>query len=128
MKAEPAEQVLPKGQARQLAVTAVFSDGSQTEVTHLASFQFTDGKVAGVDAEGKVKAEDFGQCAIVATYLRQSAVVRTVVPQPLSSPLAAVQPNNKIDELVFAKLKALGIPALRGLPPTRYSCAASIWT
>ena len=110
VKAVPAEQVLPKGQVRPLAVAAVFSDGTQTDVTPLASFQSTDAKVAAVDATGKVKAEDFGQCAIVATYLRQSAVVRTVVPQPLSAAFPAVQVNNKIDELVFANLKTLGFP------------------
>ena len=63
-----------------------------------------------MDAEGKVRAEDFGQCAILATFLRQSAVVRTVVPQPLSAPFPTVAPNNKIDELVFANLKTLGFP------------------
>ncbi len=110
VKALPAEPVLTKGQTRQLAVTAVFSDGTQTDVTPLTAFQSTDRKVATADAEGKVKAEDFGQCAIVATYLRQSAVVRAVVPQPLAAPFPAVAPNNKIDELVFANLKALGFP------------------
>ena len=110
VKAAPAEQVLQKGQSQQLAVAAVFSDGTQTDVTRLASFQSTDGKVAAVDAEGKIKAEDFGQCAILATYLRRSAVVRTVVPQPLSAPFPTIAPNNKIDELVFANLKALGFP------------------
>jgi hypothetical protein len=110
VKAVPAEQVLQKGQTQQLAVTAVFSDGTQTDVAPLASFQSTDSKVAATDAEGKVKAEDFGQCAIVATYLRQSGVVRIAVPQPLPSPFPAVQANNKIDELVFANLKALGFP------------------
>ncbi len=33
-----------------------------------------------------------------------------MVPQPLSGPFPDVKPNNKIDELVFAKLKRLGIP------------------
>jgi hypothetical protein len=110
VKAVPAEQVLQKGQVRQLAVAAVFSDGTQTDVTPLASFQSTDGKVAAADAEGKVTAEDFGQCAVVATYLRQSGVVRVVIPQTLPAPFPAIQPNNKIDELVFANLKALGFP------------------
>ena len=110
VKAQPAEQVLQKGQTQQLTVSAVFSDGTQTDITRLAAFQSTDSKVAAADGDGKVKAEDFGQCAIVATYLRQSAVVRFVVPQPLPSPFPAVPPNNKIDELVLANLKALGFP------------------
>ena len=66
--------------------------------------------MAAVDADGKVKAEEFGATAIVAIYLRQAGVVRLRVPQPLATPFPAVQANNKIDELVFANLKALGFP------------------
>ncbi len=73
-------------------------------------FQSTDAKVASVDADGKVKAEEFGAAAIAAIYLRQSAVVRLRVPQPLATPFPDVPANNKIDELVFANLKALGFP------------------
>jgi hypothetical protein len=110
VRAVPAEQALQKGQTQQLAVSAVFSDGTQTDVTRLASYQSTDAKLAAVDADGKVQAADFGQCAVVASYLRQSAVVRILIPQPLASPFPAVQPNNKVDELVLANLKALGFP------------------
>jgi len=106
----PREQVLEKGKTQQLTATAVFSDGAQHDVTRLASFRCTDEKVALVDVEGKVKAEGFGLCAIVATYLRQSGVARIVVPQPLPSSFPTVEPNNKIDELVFANLKTLGLP------------------
>ena len=110
VRAAPAEQVLKKGQTQPLTVTAVFSDGSQTDVTRLASYLSTDAKAAAVDAEGNVKAEDFGQCAIVASYLRQSALARFSIPQPLESPFPVVPPNNKIDELVLANLKTLGFP------------------
>ena len=106
----PPEQVVQKGQTQQLAVTAVYSDGTKQDVTRLAVFQSTDAKVASVDADGKVKAEEFGSAAIVAIYLRQSAVVRLRVPQPLATPFPTVAANNKIDELVFANLKALGFP------------------
>ena len=106
----PQEQVLQKGQTQQLAVSAVYSDGTKQDVTRLAIFQSTDTKVASVDADGKVKAEEFGAAVIVATFLRQSGVVRLRVPQPLAAPFADVPANNKIDELVFANLKALGFP------------------
>ncbi len=76
----------------------------------MAVFQSTDAKVASVDADGKVKAEEFGGAVIVATYLRQSGVVRLRAPQPLVAPFADFPANNKIDELVFANLKALGFP------------------
>jgi len=109
VKAAPAEKVVQKGESVQLQVTAVFSDGSQQDVTPLALFRTTDEKVAAVDAAGKVTAQGFGQAAVIAMYLRQPAVVRVVVPQPLASPFPKIEPNNRIDELVFARLEKLGI-------------------
>lgn len=106
----PPEQTLQKGQTQQLAVTAVYSDGTKQDVTRLATFHTTDATVAAVDAEGKVKAEEFGSAAVAAVYLRQPGVVRLRVPQPLATPFPEVVANNKIDELVFANLKELGFP------------------
>ena len=90
--------------------TALFSDGTQKDVTRDTLFRSSDAAVASVAEGGLVKAESFGEATIVASYLRQFAVVRIVVPQPLPSPWVDVPPNNRIDELVFAKLKKLGIP------------------
>ena len=104
------QSVVQKGQTQQLVVTAVYSDGTKKDVTRLAVFQSTDATVAAVDADGKVKAEEFGSAAICAIYLRQAGVVRVQIPQPLATPFPAVQANNKIDELVLANLKALGFP------------------
>ena len=36
--------------------------------------------------------------------------MRVLVPQPLPAPFPQIAPNNKIDELVFAKLQKLGFP------------------
>jgi len=106
----PPELVAQKGQTQQLAVTAVYADGTKIDVTRLAAFHSTDAKLASVDADGKVTAVEFGSAAIVAIYLRQAGVVRVQVPQPLPTGFPAVTADNKIDELVFANLKALGFP------------------
>ncbi|MGA2617536.1 MAG: DUF1549 domain-containing protein [Thermoguttaceae bacterium] len=106
----PPEQVLQKGQTQQLAVSAVYSDGTKQDVTRLATFHTTDATVASVDGDGKVKAVEFGSAAVAAVYLRQAGVVRLRVPQPLVAPFPTITPNNKIDELVFANLKELGFP------------------
>ena len=106
----PPEQVLQKGQTQQLAVTALYSDGTKQDVTRLAAFHSTDATVASVAADGKVKAVEFGSAAIAAVYLRQAGVVRLRVPQPLAAPFPTVAANNKIDELVLANLKELGFP------------------
>jgi len=110
LKATPEKQVLKKDAAVQLAVTAVYSDGAEKVVTADARYRSSQEAVAKAAAKGTVKAGGFGQSTIVVTYMRRAATVRVVVPQPLPNPFPEVKPNNKIDELVLAKLKELGIP------------------
>jgi hypothetical protein len=106
----PREQSLPKGETRQLSVTAIFSDGAKRDVTRYAVYTSPDKRVATVDGSGKVQANDYGEVPIVVSFRRRFDTAGITVPQPLPSPFPAVQINNKIDELVFAKLKILGIP------------------
>jgi len=110
LKVAAGEQVLQKGQTQQLLATAVYADGSEKDITRLAAFTPTDAKVVVVEGDGRIKAENYGQAAVVASYLRRCSVVRVLVPQPLPGPFPAVAANNKVDELVFANLKKLGIP------------------
>jgi hypothetical protein len=110
LELRPPERILETGQTQQLAATAVFSDGSRKDVTGLARFESSDRSVSSVDENGKVQANGYGQAAIVVSYLRQAAVVRILAPQPLGAPFPRLAANNKVDELVYAKWKALGIP------------------
>ncbi|MGQ9574593.1 MAG: DUF1553 domain-containing protein [Thermoguttaceae bacterium] len=110
VKLVPEHRVLPKGETQQLLATAVFSDGTQRDVTRLACWRSLDAKVASVDPAGRLKADGFGESVVIATYLRHSGIGRVIVPQPLPMPFPKIPPNNKIDELVFAKLEKLGIP------------------
>ena len=104
------EYTAAKGAPQPLAVTAHYADGTEKDVTRDALFKSNDAAMASVSEGGLVKAEEFGESIIVARYLRQFAVARIVTPQPLPSPWTDVPANNRIDELVFAKLKKLGIP------------------
>jgi hypothetical protein len=106
----PREQVLQKGEIRQLSVTAVFSDGAKRDVTRYAVYTSPDKRVAAVDGSGKVQASDYGETPIVVSFMRRFDTARITVPQPLPFPFPAVQINNRIDEIVFAKLRVLGIP------------------
>ena len=110
VKVFPEEQTLPKGETQQLLATAVFSDGTQKDVTRQALYRSTDAKVAEVDAGGRLKAADYGQSHIIVSYLRRSGIARAIVPQPLPSGFPKVEANNKIDELAAAKWQKLGIP------------------
>ncbi len=106
----PEEQALQKGGAQQLQVKAVFSDGTEQDVTREAAYSSSQDEIASVDKAGKVTASGFGQSFVVVNHSRKFAVVRIVVPQPLPTPFPEVAPNNKVDELVVAKLKQLGLP------------------
>ncbi len=110
IKVTPQGKILPKGESQQLKVTAVFSDGTEKDVTKRARYKSSEASVAGVGENGKVATSGFGQSAIVVSYMRRFAVVQIVVPQPLPSAFPEMEANNKIDELVYAKLKELGIP------------------
>ena len=110
IRTESGEYTLAPGTSQPIAVTALFTDGTQKDVSRDTLFRSGDAAVASVAEGGLVKAESIGEATIVASYLRQFAVVRVLVPQTLPSPWVDVPPNNRIDELVFARLKRLGIP------------------
>jgi hypothetical protein len=108
LRVYPDERLMPKGQSQRLLVMASFSDGTQRDVTADATIR-SSSQVAVVE-NGAVRAEDFGETTVTATYLHRSAVFRLGVPQPGPKRFPALTANNRIDELVYAKLKTLGIP------------------
>jgi hypothetical protein len=110
VRVTPEEVLLEKGQTAPLKALAVLADGSQKDVTAMAALRSSDPKIVSIDATCNAKAEETGQAAIVANYLHHPGVARIVVPQKLATPFPQVAPNNKIDELVLANLKRLGIP------------------
>jgi hypothetical protein len=108
----PEHRLLAPGARQQLAVTAVYSDGSQRDVTRQAEFSSNDPEIAGVDEVGRVQTHARpGEAAVMVRHLGHVAVFRATVPQEVSaSEFRAPAPTNFIDELVFARLRQLGIP------------------
>jgi hypothetical protein len=102
--------VLGKGSNLALSVTGVFTPGERREVTPLTLFQSSDPDVASVDRDGRLQARNFGQTTILALYARQSATLSVTVPQPLATPFPEITTTNRLDELVLANLKKLGLP------------------
>ena len=109
IQVSPDKLILQKGQSGALSVMATYADGTQKDITKAARYQSSDLNVASA-VEGKVTAKDVGPAAMVVMYLHRSAVARIAVPQSPAGGFPQTASNNKIDDLVFAKLKELGIP------------------
>jgi hypothetical protein len=111
LRASPTERILGLKADQQIVATAIFSDGSQRDVTAAASYSSNAGHVAAVDGRGRAHTGSVpGEAAITVQYMGQVAVVRFQVPRPGAlNPYPDVPVNNKIDELAWAKLKTMGI-------------------
>lgn len=109
---EPREVVFAKsGETAALKVMARWSDGSAEDVTPLSRFRSNDESVATVNESGIVTATGSGDTAVVAFYDNGVAPVPVLLPvSDRSGPgYPAVPAPTKVDELVVAKLRKLGI-------------------
>jgi hypothetical protein len=106
----PKQRTMPQGGDQQLLVIAHYTDGSTEDVTHTVTFEPNNPEMAEVSVTGLVKTLDLaGDVAIMARYQGQVDVFRASI--PLGVPVESTpQPKNFIDELVFAKLRTLGVP------------------
>ncbi len=106
----PQHRLMTRNGSQQLSVIAVYTDGSTEDVTHTAQFEANNKDMAEPDASGLVKVfEQTGDVAIMVRYASQVGVFRATI--PLGAPVGEMPaPGNFIDELVFSKLKMLGMP------------------
>lgn len=98
-------------QATPLRALAHWSDGTVEDVTCLTRFSSNDDVVAKVTPAGEITAAGRGDTSIICSYDR--AVVSVAVTLPVSDKAGERYPPvptpTKIDELVVAKLRKLGI-------------------
>ena len=106
----PQSQLLEANEGRQLLVTAKYSDGSTRDVTQHATYKSSEEAIASASDVGRVTAVGLGESVVIVGYGGRFVTSRIGVPQRLPTPFPEVAPNNRIDELVFAKLRQLGIP------------------
>jgi hypothetical protein len=106
----PAKRTLPLKSEQQLVVLAKYSDGTVQDVTRSSSYEANEKSMATADDDGRVTLQDQpGDVAIMVRYQGRVATFRATA--PLGAPIAKLPPkHNFIDELVFAKLKAMGVP------------------
>ena len=110
---EPATRTLAPIESFPLRVFAEYSDGLRREVTDGCAFQSNDSATVAVAGDGTVKAGALpGEAAIMARYMNNIAVCSVIIPLPGKVPDEAYQKlprNNDIDDLVWKKLKLLGL-------------------
>ena len=111
-------EVLPKGivfkkqdEHVQLKVLAYWKDGTFEDVTQLTRFRSNDDSVATVSDTGRVQSVEKGDTHIVAFY--DNGVQPIPVIRPVSDQTGRKYPKittrTKVDELIVAKLRKLGI-------------------
>ncbi len=108
----PTEIVFDRaGQTAQLNVVAEWADGTREDVTPLCRFRTNDESMATVSLSGQVTACGKGDTHVVAFYDNGTTAVPVL--QPVSDRLGSQYPRvltpTKVDELVVAKLRKLGI-------------------
>jgi hypothetical protein len=99
------------GQSIPLRVVAHWSDGTSFDVTPVCRFQTNDESVVEVDEEGAVVSRAPGDTHVVVFY--DNGIVPVPVLRPVDPALVQNYPDvsapTKIDELVVAKLRKLGV-------------------
>jgi hypothetical protein len=108
----PSEVLFQKaGERQQLRVVAVWEDGVREDVTPLCRFKSNDDQIAKVDENGLLIGNKRGDTDLIVSYDR--AVVAVPVIRPTTDLVGdrypAVETPTRIDELVVAKLRKLGV-------------------
>jgi hypothetical protein len=106
----PPQRVMSRGGNQQLVVTARYTDGSAEDVTRESLYAANETEMAKVDADGHVQIlQQPGDVAVMVRYQGKVSVCRATV--PLGAPTDKLpSAANFIDELVFKKLKEVGMP------------------
>lgn len=109
---EPKEVVFAKpGDAAKLRVVARWADGTREDVTPLCRFRSNDESVVKVSPAGVVTGLGKGDTAVVVFYDNGIAPVPVMLPvsDKIGAKYPAVPTPTRIDALVAAKLKKVGI-------------------
>jgi hypothetical protein len=106
----PGQRTMQLQGEQQLVVLAHYTDGAVEDVTGSALYEPNDKDMAKVSESGQVQLfQQPGDVAVMVRYQAKVAVFRATI--PLGAPVEKVPlAKNFVDELVFAKLKTIGMP------------------
>ncbi len=110
IEVHPKQRTMPLGGEQQLLVHAHYTDGSVQDVTRSALYEPNDKDMAATSESGHVQFfRQPGDVAVMVRYQAKVAVFNATI--PLGAPVESLPaPNNFIDEIVFRKLKMVGMP------------------
>ncbi|APZ92395.1 hypothetical protein Fuma_02006 [Fuerstiella marisgermanici] len=107
---QPERGIVAMNTQKQLKATATYSDGSTRDITELALFESNDDAMATVSEAGLVSVSDIpGKVSVMLRYQAKTAVFSAAVPLGVAV-TDLPEPNNFIDDYVFANLQEIGIP------------------
>jgi len=111
IRIEPEQTILAADERQQLRLTAIYSDGSERDVTRQAEYSSNVDVVARVDERGLVFAgAQSGEAAIMARYMGNVAVFRALRPHgPSLNELPEFEPLTEIDRLAAKRWMQLGL-------------------
>lgn len=105
----PKARLMAPGEQQQLAVTAVWSDGRQQDVTRLAQFDALNEGVATVTPQGLVTARAAGETHVMVRFGGQADIASVTLPYARIEPYPDVPAHNVVDQKLIAQWKRLGL-------------------
>ncbi|MSR42621.1 MAG: DUF1549 domain-containing protein [Pedosphaera sp.] len=111
LEIHPTQSVLEgAGASQRLTVRAIYSDGSDRDVTDMASYMSANDLAAKISAAGVITADKRGESFVLARYEDFSVGSQVlVIPKSAMFEFPKVPENNYIDTLVNNKLKKIRI-------------------
>ncbi len=107
----PKERLMGRNSQQQLVVVATFSDGHTEDVTRMTRYDSNDTEMGEISETGMFStAKLTGSVAVMARYQGHVGVFRGTVPLGIAVENLPAE-KNYVDQLVFKKLVALGLPA-----------------
>ncbi len=111
LEVEPREAIVEEPNTSvSLTVHAVLSDGRRENVSRWACYEPSQ-PIVEITPDGRVTRTQSGETTIIVRYLDQQVPVRLAFIRKSEGDWKGPSPRNRIDEIVFAKLKSLHIPA-----------------
>jgi hypothetical protein len=109
---EPGDIRLDEPGTQQLVVVARYADGSERDVTRMASFRGGDDSVVSITPEGRATLLRRAEADLVVRYQAQvvSARLATIVNPDLAFDFSKLRRRNFIDDELFKRLESLRVP------------------